>query len=293
MSKISDAISKVTGKADPEREVSDALYSKIEEAKSAFASLQKQIEKKNAALIDLDRTVNALSLAASLDDSKMPAALKAQQTLDDANAEIAVLRRGLNGAREAITAAEVAFNAAGKAKRISEIKRKNGERDRHAAKIEDLLAELSKEWREYFVATGRLVANLPGDIANAGGAMTRTKEIETAFSQELRRQNPIEATMANQPQPFPEQDTRSIISTKNIISFAELTRRAGEHILRLYEKANSPAPNAKAEKTALPAPAPVLSVTGEIIPDAPQGINAAAMPPRKEELFVTNTNVEE
>ena len=292
MSKISEAISKVTGKADPEREISDALYSKIEEAKAAFASLQKQIEKKNAALIDLDRTVNALSLAASLDDSKMPAALKAQKTLDDANAEIAVLRRGLNGAREAIAAAEVAFNAAGKAKRISEIKRKNGERDRHAAKIEELLGALAKEWKEYFVATGRLAANLPGDIANAGGAMTRVKEIEIAFSQELRRQNPIEATMANQPQPFPEQDTRSIISTKNIISFAELTRRAGEHILRLYEKANSPAPNAKAEKTALPPLPPVLNTAGEII-DAPTGINAAAMPPRKEELFVTNTNVEE
>ncbi len=290
MSKISDAISKVTGNSNSE---SDVAYDKIEAAKAASVKLVKTIESRNAALLELEKSLSNLSVAAAKDESKMPAALKAQETVEKLMREIAVLRRGLAGAGEAITAAEREFDAAGFGKRVAEVKRTCTLKLNSAQGIEAAAKDLAQHWRNYLSAAAKQVALTPSDIGGKGGVMTRVAEISDAMAKELRRHNPLEATTRADVVPIPGQDSSAFVSTKNLVPFVAATEAANAHIIELFEKSLAPAPVEKAAPAPLPPVPPVLSVTGEIIPDEQPGVNMAAMPLRKESLTITNTNAEE
>jgi hypothetical protein len=182
MSKITEAVAKITG-SDP----SEVVYDKIIAAQKSAESISIRLEKKNAERIELERKLSRLALAAAEDERKMPAFEKAKAEEQKIENELSVLRIALRAAGEAVFEAETEFAKVGKAKVEADIKRKNGERNRHATRIEELLAELAKEWREYFVASGRLATILPGDIPLKGGTMLKVNEILGAMSKELRR----------------------------------------------------------------------------------------------------------
>ena len=290
MSKISEAISKVTGKV---RET-DVAYDKIVATKSFRDDLVARIEKKNAGLLELEKSLAKLSTAAAEDESKMPAALKARQAVTDLTDEIEVLRLGLKGAGEAIATATREFDAAGFGKRVSELKRTCTLKLNSAQGIEAAVQDLGQHWRNYLSAAAKQVALTPGDIGGTGGIMTRLPEIVEAMAHQLRLANPIQATVRSDFVPLPGQDTSAFKSDKNLVSFAAATEAANARLIALFEKSNAPAPVEKTAPAPLPAPAPVLSVTGEIIPDEqPRGVNMSAMPIRKVEVSASNVNPED